>query len=32
MQPVLLAADSGSREHEREHGNYHCLGFHQVPQ
>jgi hypothetical protein len=32
VQPVLLAADSGRRKYEREHGNYHCLGFHMAPQ
>jgi hypothetical protein len=32
VQPILLAADSGSYEHEREHGNYHCLGIHKAPQ
>jgi hypothetical protein len=27
-QTVLLAADRGGRQHERENRNYYCLGFH----
>jgi hypothetical protein len=31
-QAVLFAANSGCRKHERENGNYCCLGFHATPQ
>jgi hypothetical protein len=30
VQAVLLAADRGGRQRERENRNYYCLGFHKA--